>query len=709
MPITLVVVRFFSAKTLRDITGKTNILLMGPPGSGKTSISTLLSQRLNMPTFDIDNDHLESTWGCTVAEKLAALGDEGFLDAEAEATSLVNKQNTIISLTGSNPMRKGAMDHLRKNGIVVFLDVQHSEIVKRCETMKVDRIVGQASTSLQEILKRRETVYEDFYDVRVIVEKGANVNRIADQVWYQVEKDQRFFSTRNTKTYAEKQHLPLESFHTVVQQGLSDDRGLYFPEYIPSITLKQLERLVPMSYRERALRILELFPIADLHPSKLRNMLDVGYSTFQDPVDTLPLSRIEDKFFQLEEYHGPTASFKDLALQITPQLFQAATEASGQGDEDFVFIVATSGDTGGACLDGFGKTSNTPVIVLYPKGGVSPIQEAQMNSAEGDTCVISVDGDFDFCQNTVKDIFNNQELRKIFREEHQVNMASGNSINWGRLFPQIPYTFQAYLELVRQGHLKMGEEMDLCVPTGNFGNILGGVLAKKMGLPVGKLIVACNENNILHDFLSTGNFDARDRKLVKTPSPSIDILLPSNLERFLYLCTNRDASPIQEWFEQHAKTGHFQVPSQIHERMARDVEAEWCGEVDCMLTIRNVYNRTGQVLDPHTAVGHYVAEKATKDRKAPVVVAGTAHFSKFPTAVLRALGQSVPANATLEHINKKLHSIKTDTPFHSEIKKLSHVKRLHSAQCNSNREEIIAEIRKFLTARRSKKSAEAKL
>jgi threonine synthase len=431
-------------------------------------------------------------------------------------------------------------------------------------------------------------------------------------------------------------------------------------------------------------------------------MLDKAYSTFQDPKNTLPLSRIEDKFFQLEEYHGPTASFKDLALQLTPQLFQAATEASGQGEEDFVFIVATSGDTGGACLDGFGKTSNTPVVVLYPKGGVSPIQEAQMCSALGDTCVISVNGDFDLCQTTVKDIFNSQDLRQVFRDEHQVHMASGNSINWGRLFPQIPYTFQAYLELVQQGHLKMGEEMDLCVPTGNFGNILGGVLAKQMGLPVGKLIVACNENNILYDFLSTGHFDARGRQLVKTPSPSIDILLPSNLERFLYLCTDRKAAPILEWFEQHAKDGHFQVPAQMHERMARDVEADWCGEVDCMLTMRNVYNATGQILDPHTAVGHFVAKAATKERTAPVVVAGTAHFSKFPIATLRALGHAVPANATLEEINSKLHSIVTDTPFHSEIKKLGKEKFLHTANCNPVKDEIVAEIRKFLTARRLK-------
>lgn len=240
----------------------------------------------------------------------------------------------------------------------------------------------------------------------------------------------------------------------------------------------------------------------------------------------------------MEEYHGPTASFKDLALQLTPQLFQASLASTGQSDEDFLFIVATSGDTGSACLHGFGKTNNTPVIVLFPTGGVSKVQQAQMTRCPGDVCVISVDGDFDFCQTTVKDIFDSPSLRQEWLANYNVHMASGNSINWGRLFPQLPYTFHAYLELVKKGRIKMGEEMDLCVPTGNFGNILGGVFAKQMGLPVGKLIVACNENNILYDFLSTGKFDARGRKLHKTPAPSIDILLPSNLERFLYMGTH---------------------------------------------------------------------------------------------------------------------------------------------------------------------------
>lgn len=674
---------------------------MGPPGSGKTSVAAVLAQKLNMPTYDIDNDHLESVWGTTVADKLATLGDEGFLKAEAEATCFVDKQDTIISLTGSNPLVPKGMEHLKKNGIAVFLDVAHGEIVRRCEEMKVDRIVGQASSPLADILAKRTQIYENVYDVRVLVEEGATVEKIADQVVDQVNKDQRFFSTRNCASDAEKAQQSTENFFDVVQQGLSNDRGLYYPEYLPSISLKQLERLVPLSYQERSLRILELFPTANLQPADLRKMIYKAYSTFQDPNNVLPLSCIEDNVHQLEEYHGPTASFKDLALQLTPQLFTASTKASGMENDDFLFIVATSGDTGSACLHGFGQNSNTPVIVLYPKGGVSPVQEAQMTSCEGDTCVISVNSDFDFCQSTVKDIFNSPELRKIFRKDHAVHMASGNSINWGRLFPQIPYTFQAYLELVKSGRIQMGEEMDLCVPTGNFGNILGGVFAKKMGLPVGKLVVACNENNILYDFLTTGKFDARGRSLVKTPSPSIDILLPSNLERFLYFCTDKNAGMINSWFDQHATQGYFDVPADVLERMSEDVTCGWCGEDECLETISGIYDRTNLILDPHTAVGTHVAKKACEGRQNPIVVAGTAHFSKFPTAVLRALNKSLPYDASLMDVNKKMHAIKTDTAFHNSIKNLGKTKVVHKVNCEPDKEAIVTEIRKFLSARRS--------
>jgi len=674
---------------------------MGPPGSGKTSVSKVLSAKLGMPVCDIDNDHLEDVWKPhSVADKLAELGDDGFLKAESEACMSLEKTNTIISLTGSVPLLDEAFAHLRKDGVTIFLDVEQDDIVQRMEAMKVDRIVGQSTKSLKEILEYRTEIYENSYDIRVLVEKGATIDQIANQVIDQLNKDQRFFSTRDIRPEAHK--VPALFFDTIIT-GLAKDRGLYFPNYVPSISLKQLDRLVDLSYEDRALRILEMFPLATLNPVELGGMIRGAYSSFTHPTNTLPLTHIEDNKYQLEEYHGPTASFKDLALQLTPKLFQAAINHSGQGEDDFLFVVATSGDTGSACLDGFGKHPNTPVVVLFPNGGVSKVQQAQMASCPGDVCVISVDSDFDFCQSLVKDIFNSPDLRKEFSDLYNVDLSSGNSINWGRLFPQIPYTFSAYLDLVKQGVIKMGEPMDLCVPTGNFGNILGGVLAKKMGLPVDRLLVACNENNILADFLETGVFDARDRKLFKTSTPSIDILLPSNLERFLYVVTDGNAHLIDEWFNQHAEKGYFELPKDVHSKIQESVYGGWADGAQCKQTIKDVHTRTGQLLDPHTAVGKAVADNTFPDKKNPVVIAGTAHFSKFPTAILDALGEDNTDSLSLHELFDKLNRIDTTTRHHPSTADIPDAKILHDTNCPADKDSIIQEIRNFLKARKANK------
>lgn len=701
--------------------GKSNILLMGQPGAGKTSVARELGKRLNMNVYDIDNDHLEEVWKCAVSEKLSQLGDDKFLIEEANACEMINdKENTIISLTGSVPLNEKGFSFLRKKGLAVFLDVDEAEIVNRCEKMKVDRIVGQKTHSLKDILRYRSSIYNDNYDIRILVEKGADVSRVTDMVLEQINKDQRFVSTRSgldsssiiqssgSDMGTSSRNINDNNFFSVVTQGLAKDRGLFFPVFLPSVSLGQLERLVSLSYPERCLRLLEMWPIASLPPKQLRTILEQAY---KDWPSVVPLNLIDRHCYQLELYHGPTASFKDLALQVTPKLFKACAKAvklsahsaprydnssksdviSEDKDDTYLFVVATSGDTGSACLHGFGSTKNTPVIVLYPKGGVSPIQEAQMLSAKGDVCVISVEGDFDYCQTLVKDLFNNTELSSMLWEKYKVKLASGNSINWGRMFPQIPFAFHAYLELVNMNKIKIGDKIDICVPTGNFGNVFGVILAKKMGLPIEQIIVASNSNNILTEFLTTGVFDLRQRKLEKTVSPSIDILLPSNLERFLYVMSDGDHKLVTTLFSELVKNGHFKVPQEMLESM--HLSAASCNEPDTLEVIGDVYKRTGHILDPHTAVAHAVGIRFPGNN--PMVIAGTAHYLKFPTAVMQALG--LPLADSLDAQLAALRQLPTKTVFHRAIDSLT--SQTPSRQCPASSEAIQNAIIAFLDRR----------
>lgn len=541
---------------------------------------------------------------------------------------------------------------------------------------------------------------EDNYDLRVLVEDGMTANEIASKVARRVGQDQRFVSTRSD---IKDQENPV-FFHETVRRGLAPDGGLYFPVDMPEISLGELERMVPLSYEERALRILEKFPLSTMQPAELRGMLKQAYSTFADPTNPLPLSHLENNQYLLEEYHGPTASFKDLALQLTPQLFRSSVKHSGEDDKAFLLLAATSGDTGSAALHGFANVPNVPVVVLFPKGGVSPIQQAQMVSCPGDVCVISIESDFDYCQALVKDIFNNNTLREELNQAYGVSLTSGNSINWGRLFPQIPYTFNAYLELVKMGALRLGDSMDLCVPTGNFGNMLGGVIAKRMGLPVQDLVVACNENNILADWIQSGDFDKRGRSLHKTISPSIDILLPSNLERYLYLMTDRDHTSVATWFTQFSEAGHFTLPGELHSTINAALKADWATGTESSHAIRDVYDRTKFLLDPHTAVGKVVADKVSGSHsERPMVIASTAHYAKFPQAALKALDMTEPDpdSMQLPELVQRLNSISSKTGQHPEIESIANLPVLHTIDAPADPEVVVQHIRDFLSRRGS--------
>lgn len=670
---------------------KNNIYLYGPPGAGKTSVAKLLGKFLNMPTYDVDDDHLETFWGTTVSQKLSELGDEGFVQAEAEATMKIDKEKTIISLTGSNPLHDVAMNFIRSQGVVVFLDVSKEEILKRLDKMKVCRVVGQASKSMSEILDYRTKIYEKYYDTRVIIGREESLDSIAQKVITYLNRNQLFYSTRGDGY--EKGF----TFTDVITMGLAKDQGLFLPHFFPFFNPNEWERFLEYNFEQTALRIIENFPISPISSQRLKELIEEAYSTFTKK-EILPIKKLNETIYIMEEYYGPTASFKDLALQLFARIFQEINK-----NKTTCVLVATSGDTGSAVLSGFSEktnknhnsntyNNNTPVIVLYPYKNVSQVQERQMLVAEGNVAVIGVKGDFDFCQGTVKKIFQDNEFISNIKNNLNVDFTSANSINWGRLLPQIIYSIYSYMELVRKGVINFNENIDVCIPSGNFGNILAVFIAKKMGLPIDKLICASNENNILAEFLNTGVFSHKSRNLLNTISPAIDILNPSNLERLLsLLMISKDGQQIKQWYENDLKiNSEFKIDEPTHNIIKKTFFAEFCSQNEVKETIRNEFKQNGILIDPHTAVGKTVIDKYLKincNNKNKILLAATAHYAKFPEAILNALDLDESGN--LKEKFERLEALKGKFPeFHRDLKGVLEKKIIHEKVADANYSEI---------------------
>jgi threonine synthase len=320
-----------------------------------------------------------------------------------------------------------------------------------------------------------------------------------------------------------------------------------------------------------------------------------------------------------------------------PLFFSESVEmlrVRGQAENDFLILVATSGDTGKAALEGFADREHTGIVVFYPDGGVSDIQRKQMVTQRGENVgVFGVRGNFDDCQNAVKAAFADPEFNEWLRTEHALELSSANSINWGRLLPQIAYYVSAYADMVASGGVKPGQLMDICVPTGNFGNILGAYYAREMGVPIGRLICASNENRVLADFISTGVYDISERPFVTTPSPSMDILISSNLERLLYHLAGE--TRVREWMSSLSSTGRFQVDRDTFAAMRDLFTGDWVTNDEGLATIKRIFDETGYLMDPHTAVAWEVAERMRGED--PVLIVSTAHWAKFGTDVLKAL------------------------------------------------------------------------
>lgn len=426
------------------------------------------------------------------------------------------------------------------------------------------------------------------------------------------------------------------TFTRAVVQGMARGGGLYVPQDLPALALDEILVMSAMPYWQRAADIFRRFRV-DVPQGRTEALMRQAYGSQWDDERIAPVVEAVADMHVLELWHGPTSAFKDMALQCMPLFFSEAIEtmqSAGELADDCLILVATSGDTGKAALEGFADREHTSIVVFYPQGGVSDIQRLQMVTQRGQNVgVFGVRGNFDDCQNAVKAAFNDARFAERLHEEHGLRLSSANSINWGRMLPQIAYYVSAYAEMVASGGVKPGDPMDVCVPTGNFGNILGAYYAKRIGVPIGRLLCASNENNVLADFIGTGTYDISGRKFVSTPSPSMDILVSSNLERLLYHLAGPER--VRGWMADLAERGTFTVDRGTFAAIRELFVGDWVSNDTSLATIKRVYEDHGYLIDPHTAVAWEVAERLRGDD--PVLVVSTAHWAKFGTDVYKAL------------------------------------------------------------------------
>ncbi|HEZ7986547.1 MAG TPA: threonine synthase [Ruminococcus sp.] len=422
-----------------------------------------------------------------------------------------------------------------------------------------------------------------------------------------------------------------------ITQGISSEGGLFVPESIPELSLDEIKAVGEMKYADRAAFVFSKF-LTDFTDAEIHYCTDNAYNTKNFETESIAeLAHLFDGTYMLELWHGPTCAFKDMALQILPYFLTTSAKKIDL-DKKIVILVATSGDTGKAALEGFKDVEGTSILVFYPEDGVSPMQKRQMKTQEGQNVgVCAIKGNFDDCQNGVKSIFTDNDVKAALDEKGMM-FSSANSINWGRLVPQIVYYISAYAELVKDGEIELGEKINIVVPTGNFGNILAAYYAKHMGIPVNKLICASNINNVLTDFINTGVYD-RNRQFYATVSPSMDILISSNLERLLYLMTGKNDAVIRDWFGKLTDEGRYEVDDDVKAKLREEFCAGYCDDEQTKAAIHAVYEKYSYTCDTHTAVAVKVYNdyKASTGDTTKTVIASTASPYKFSAAVLEAV------------------------------------------------------------------------
>ena len=473
-----------------------------------------------------------------------------------------------------------------------------------------------------------------------------------------------------------------------ILKGLAPDGGLFVPESIPSFD-KSLEELSKMSYKEVAYEVMKLM-LDDFTEEELKACIDKAYDEKFDTDVIAPLVKADGAYY-LELFHGATIAFKDMALSILPHLLITSAKKNDVHNE-IVILTATSGDTGKAALAGFADVKGTRIIVFYPKNGVSPIQEKQMVTQKGDhTYVIGIKGNFDDAQTGVKKIFGDKELEKEMAEAG-FQFSSANSINIGRLVPQIVYYVYAYTRLLADGEIKTGDKINAVVPTGNFGNILAAFYAKHMGLPINKLICASNENKVLYDFFTTGEYD-RNREFVLTTSPSMDILISSNLERLIYRIAGNSAKKNSELMESLKNTGKYEITPEMKAQLS-DFYGNYATEAEDAATIKKLYEDTGYVIDTHTAVAATVYEKYKKETgdDTVTVIASTASPYKFTRSVMDAIDSKYDSMTDFELVDELSKISNVAVP--QAIEDIRTAPVLHDTVCEVN--EMSSSVKKIL-------------
>lgn len=464
-----------------------------------------------------------------------------------------------------------------------------------------------------------------------------------------------------------------------ILKGLANDGGLFVPASIPTLD-KDIAELADMSYQEVAYEVMKLY-ITDFTEEELKNCINRAYDSKFDTKEIVPLVK-KDGAYYLELFHGATIAFKDMALSILPHLLTTSAKKNNVKNE-IVILTATSGDTGKAALAGFADVEGTSIIVFYPKNGVSPIQEKQMITQKGaNTKVVGITGNFDDAQSGVKAMFNNKELAERM-DKAGYQFSSANSINIGRLVPQIVYYVYAYSRLVKKGEIKSGDKMNVVVPTGNFGNILAAYYAKNMGLPIDKLVCASNDNKVLYDFFQTGTYD-KNREFILTTSPSMDILISSNLERLIYKIAGNDADKCADLMKALSTKGVYDITEDMKENLS-DFVGGYTDETKTAATIKAMYDKEGYVMDTHTAVasGVYKDYAEKSGDKTPTVIASTASPYKFTRSVMNAIDSKYDAMGDFELVDElcKLSGVKVP----NAIEEIRTAPVLHDIVCDSDK------------------------
>lgn len=467
-----------------------------------------------------------------------------------------------------------------------------------------------------------------------------------------------------------------------IARGISEDGGLFVPQSLPKYTLDDIKALAEMDYKGRAKKIFADF-LSDFTEEEISESVDSAYTAekfgSENPAPISYIDSGEKKMALLELWHGPTSAFKDMALQILPHLLTKSVKKTYEGKEA-VILVATSGDTGKAALEGFKDVDGTKIIVFYPVDGVSPMQKKQMATQKGNNVnVVAIKGNFDDAQTGVKKIFTNPEIKDKLAENNML-FSSANSINWGRLLPQIVYYFSAYADMLNAGKINAGDKINVAVPTGNFGNILASFYAMNMGLPINKFICASNSNNVLTDFIKTGTYDKK-RKFYTTISPSMDILVSSNLERLLYHLTNEDDVKVSEFMRSLNENGVYTVDGEIKEKLNKYFWGGCCDDENTQKTIGELYKNDNYLCDTHTAVAVNVYNQYFNETgdKTPTVIASTASPYKFAKAVLESVTDEKLPNDEFAMVYEL--SSKTNTTIPAPLEALKDAKVRFSFEC----------------------------